>query len=183
MKFIRVSDRRKDSKGYNRCHALFECPACKRIFCKKDRTWEKANNLRMRKRARQSHGATKGSKRTPNYSIWHSMKQRCYCPTNKSYKRYGGRGIYVRKEWLRDYLAFESWSVRKWLSRVAQSRLINNNGPYSPENHRWVPPSLNATKRFRDSRLGEHVGHLNVFFLCKMLDHIENTGCGAEFAG
>lgn len=184
MKYIRVSDRRKDSKGYHRCYALFECPACKRIVEKRIGHGKKQVTCGCGKGPRQSHGATKGSKRTPNYSIWHSMKQRCYCPTNKSYKRYGGRGIYVCEEWRHDYLAFKAWSERNGYREGLSLDRINNNGPYSPDNCRWVPRSLNAAKRFRDSRLGEHVGASEcVLFLCEMLDHIENTGCGAEFAG
>ena len=31
----------------------------------------------------------------PEYKIWNDMKGRCYNPNNKSYKRYGGRGITV----------------------------------------------------------------------------------------
>lgn len=34
------------------------------------------------------------------YRRWVNMKNRCYCPKDKKYKHYGGRGIKVCREWL-----------------------------------------------------------------------------------
>lgn len=111
------------------------------------------------------------------------MKQRCYCPTNVAYKYYGDRGIYICDEWRYDYLAFKRWSEENGYREGLSIDQVNNNGPYSPSNCRWVSRNLNRDKRARDSRLGEHVGASEcVFSLCEIMDHIENTGCGAEFA-
>lgn len=47
------------------------------------------------------HGACMGDKRTPEYCSWRSMMARCFNQKNKSYKRYGGRGITVCDRWKR----------------------------------------------------------------------------------
>ncbi len=53
-----------------------------------------------------THGATIGRKPTPEFSVWDSMLDRCYSSTIPSYRRYGGRGIYVCDRWRSDFSAF-----------------------------------------------------------------------------
>ena len=47
-----------------------------------------------------------GLKNLPEYSIWGHMIQRCECPRNFRYKRYGGRGISVCNKWRISFLDF-----------------------------------------------------------------------------
>jgi hypothetical protein len=49
---------------------------------------------------------THGMTRTPEFSTWHGMKDRCQNPKGKDWPKYGGRGITICERW-RD--SFESF--------------------------------------------------------------------------
>ena len=52
-------------------------------------------------------GRTKhGMRKSPEYTAWISMKQRCTNPNVKSYKDYGERNIVVCDEWKESFMAF-----------------------------------------------------------------------------
>lgn len=74
------------------------------------------------------------------HSVWASMKSRCNCESDKSYRNYGGRGITVCKEWEHDYHAFKAWALENgykpgmWIDRV------DNNKGYSPKNCAFKTP-------------------------------------------
>lgn len=43
----------------------------------------------------------------PLYSLYNSLKQRCYNQNDSLYPLYGAKGVTVAKEWLEDYYTFE----------------------------------------------------------------------------
>lgn len=99
---------------------------------------------------------THGHSRTPLYSIWIGMKERCFNENNWAYSYYGGRGVTICDEWRNDFSAFYEWAIENGYDETAPSRQctldrINNSGNYEPSNCRWVGTYEQANNR-RDNR-------------------------------
>lgn len=78
----------------------------------------------------------------PLYERWKAMHRRCYSPADKRFHRYGGRGIEVCAEW-HDFIPFAKWALAHGFSVELQLDRINNDGPYSPDNCRFVTGEVN----------------------------------------
>ena len=91
---------------------------------------------------------------TQEYKNWTKMIGRCTCPTDGRYAEYGGRGITVCDEWR----LFTNY-YRDMCPRPEGMELdrIDNDGPYSPSNCRWVPRAA-QTRNTRRNRLIEYQG-------------------------
>ena len=81
--------------------------------------------------------------RHPLYGVWSSMRDRCSNPNNKSYHRYGGRGITVSDEWYR-VEPFIEWALKAGWKPGLQLDRTNNDGNYQPNNCRFVTRKENA---------------------------------------
>ena len=81
------------------------------------------------------------------YRRYNHIKDRCYNPNNKSYARYGGRGIKMCDEWLNSYQAFEDWCLSHGFKKELSIDRIDNDGDYAPDNCRFVTLKENNQKR------------------------------------
>lgn len=96
--------------------------------------------LQREKIAERNH--THGGTGSPLYTVWRSMKARCTDKNSIGYGLYGGRGITLCQEWY-NYLNFYH-DMRDKYKQGLQLDRIDNNGPYSPQNCRWVTAKQNS---------------------------------------
>jgi len=64
------------------------------------------------------------------------MIQRCHSPKNKSYQRYGARGISVCQEWRDSFEAFSDYMGPRPIGLTIDRK--NSVGNYEPGNVRWA---------------------------------------------
>lgn len=91
--------------------------------------------------------------------VWHAwchVRARCYNPKNKSYHRYGGRGIRVCDRWLNSFEAFRD-DMRPRPSPQHSIERKDNDGDYTPDNCTWATKKAQARNR-RSSVLVEYQG-------------------------
>lgn len=72
------------------------------------------------------------------YSVYRSMKSRCYSKGNKSYYLYGGKGIIICDEWLNDKDKFIEWALNNGYKEGLTIDRIDGDKGYKPSNCRWV---------------------------------------------
>ena len=108
------------------------------------------------------------------YWRWIGMKKRCYQPSRKEFKNYGGRGIGVCSEWRKNFWNYVAYveSLPGYQDGFTIDR-INNEGDYEPGNIRWASrASQNSNKRKKKpgSKPVRSVG----IKLEDLAEHIEN---------
>jgi hypothetical protein len=82
---------------------------------------------------------------TITYKSWSSMLGRCDDPRNASHYLYGARGIKVCERW-RSFENFLS-DMGERPSRDHQLDRVDPDGPYAPENCRWLTRAENNARR------------------------------------
>jgi hypothetical protein len=90
---------------------------------------------------RNHPNVTHGRSKTAEYLVWKSMRYRCSDPSNKSWNRYGGKGIVVCEAWREDFPAFFAHVGPRPTPKHTIDRFPNRNGNYEPGNVRWATRS------------------------------------------
>lgn len=93
-----------------------------------------------------------GMSRTPEWSVWSAMKDRCLNPRNVRYPRYGGRGIKVCKRWLTSFENFISDMGLRPSKRHSIDR-IDNDKNYEPRNCHWALNKTQSRNRSTNLRI------------------------------
>ncbi len=128
----------------------------------------------LRKDSNLKNKTTHGMAHTRIYNAWHSMKARCYNPTNHNYHRYGGRGISVCDEWKDSFESFYEWATSNGYSDDLTLDRVDNNGNYCPDNCRWVTTkvqnnnrevSINITYNGKTQNLSQWCKELNLPYM------------------
>lgn len=94
-----------------------------------------------------------GKRKTRLYTIFATMKQRCYDKNNPNYKNYGARNIKICDDWLNDFMQFYKWAISNGYTDKLTIERINVNGNYEPKNCKWIPPELQAQNRTTNIRI------------------------------
>ena len=100
-------------------------------------------------RDKKSHGFPHGRKLKDLYK---NMINRCYDPKNNRWANYGGRGIIVCEEWLKDRRGFYKWAIDNGFNASNQIDREDVNGNYEPSNCRFVDIIVQANNK-TDSHL------------------------------
>lgn len=85
---------------------------------------------------------------TAEFAAWQNMIKRCYRNNDKSFHRYGGRGISVSAEWLESFENFYK-DMGKRPNKTSLDR-IDNNGNYCKENCRWADNYTQSRNRIQN---------------------------------
>lgn len=98
---------------------------------------------RASKRLRQQ-ATTHGLTGSPEYVVWHNMKQRCLNPRHPQFRNYGGRGIAIWRPWISSIEAFIRDVGPRPSPNHSLDRFPNNDGNYEPQNVRWATSTEQA---------------------------------------
>jgi len=151
----------KDGYSRTRVTARCDCGTIKAYFL--NNLQRKAHTQScgcLRKKVSIARFVTHGMRRHPLYRIWADIKTRCNNPNVPHYDRYGGRGIQMCEEWLRDPAAFIYWALANgWKKglKVDKDIKVKGNLIYGPE-FCSITTNKENSRHTRRTRLLTHNG-------------------------
>ena len=110
----------------------------------------------------RSHGMSQSAL----YGRWVGMVSRCTYASQRCYKNYGGRGIYVCDDW-KIFANFQEWALSHGYEETLELDRIDNDGAYSPENCRYVSGGVNSQNKSSNVfiTVGSETKHLQAWFV------------------
>lgn len=91
-----------------------------------------------------------GASRHPLYAVWRGAKDRCHNLNSWHYKNYGAKGVFLDPVWFdveTGFPDFYAWSLANGWAPGLELDRIDVNGPYSPENCRYVSRKDNCRNK------------------------------------
>lgn len=85
------------------------------------------------------------------YSAWLDAKRRCFEPSHRQFKHYGGRGITMCREWAESVEQFFK-DMGPCPTGLTLDR-INNDGNYEPGNCRWTTRQIQIRNQRRSVKI------------------------------
>ena len=134
LTFIKENGKSKDN------HILWECLCeCNKKYigyASRIRTGKITQCTFCSNKQMAEKNKTHGMKGSLEYSSWGAMKDRCLNKQSKDYKKYGGRGINIFKEWIDSFESFFTYMGKKEYGQSIDR--IDNSKGYIPGNVRWA---------------------------------------------
>lgn len=90
--------------------------------------------------------------RSAEYRIWGGIKTRCFNQHDRSYAKYGARGISMSPEWRDSFREFFAYVGPRPTPRHSIDR-INNTLGYIPGNVRWALPEVQQNNKSNTRRI------------------------------
>lgn len=146
MKLIQDLGIKKFSTYQSRI-GLYECPICKEHFETRVQSVKSGCTKKCKSCSTTLKNTTHGQTHHRLYSIWKTMKRRCFDNKFKHYSDYGKRGITVCERWLKVENFIED--MYPTYKEGLEIDRINNDGDYKPSNCRWTT----RTTQVRNTRI------------------------------
>lgn len=147
-------------------YGVYLCPDCKKETIVMTKNVLNKRTKRCKacgyKTNHSKYGTTGNATTDPLYRCWVAMRSRCNNKKSTGYKRYGGRGIKVCKEW-EDFNTFKLWATSAGYKEKLTLDRINNDLGYSPDNCRYVTRYVQAHNQ-RTLRSSNTLGFKGIYW-------------------
>lgn len=161
----------EQKKNRRRFLCQCDCGNIKTIDLSKLRTGNTKSCGCLQSESRSISSRTHGLCHHPLYSVWASMKARCYNKNLPTYHCYGGRQIAICEEWL-EFVPFYEWAMGHGYRKGLTIERVENSGNYEPDNCTWIPPEQQA----RNKRTNKIITYNGKSML--LIDWGKETGLG-----
>jgi hypothetical protein len=147
-------------------HILWECLCACGIVCSYKATLVRTNKIVSCRKCSIKRTAEKnkthGMRHTKEYRTWIAIKNRCLTVSSKDFKRYGGKGLEIEKDWIDSFESFYNHIGQCPSQKHSIDRIDNSKG-YLKGNVRWATTQEQARNKSESVFVtdGSDVFHIN----------------------